>query len=125
MSDTLTVLNNGLVSVAFRILVSVPHRFSISVTDGILNPCQRMDIPVVLPVLPSEDSNSVLLAKLAVEFLPCDDDYYIVGPKAYWATNKERAFRKKITAELGQKGKCYCHWKSFFDMTFTMLIFRR
>lgn len=103
LMDTLAIINNGLITVAFRIMVSVPNLFTLRVTEGVLNPCQELTIPVLLRELPEPVTDTSLLAKFAIEFVQCDDEYYIVGPKEYWKNNKDKTFRKKIVAERGIK----------------------
>ena len=99
LRDSITVVNNGLITIAFRILVSIPNLFKLDITEGVLNPCQQVDLPVTLPSFPSGDSTDPVLAKIAIECLECDDEYYIQGPKAYWAANIGKSFRKKVVAE--------------------------
>jgi hypothetical protein len=109
LKDCITLHNSGLTSIAYRMLVSVPNLFVLNPGEGVLSPYQKATIAVILDSLPPVNANDPILAKIAVEFLACDDDdYYILGPKAYWKKNGDRAIRKKLVAERGApKGLCF------------------
>ena len=101
LKDTLMLHNTGSKPVCFRIRVSVPHIFVLKLTEGVLDPAQKLSIPVVLKSFPqnSVDDADAPLAKFAIEFLDCDDDYYIVGPKSFWKANASRAVRSSVQSK--------------------------
>ena len=71
--------------VVFRIQISTPSLFVLKMSDGVLDPGQKIKIPVVLKAFPSDFAGSELfLAKFSVQVLECEDDYYIMGSASFW-----------------------------------------
>ncbi len=101
LKDDIVIENTSQnVSVVFRIRVSVPNLFVLKTSEGVLDPGARLSIPVVLKSMPggsSSDENP--LAKFAVEFLECEDDYYIMGAKAFWKAKSDTVEVKKILSK--------------------------
>ena len=100
MKDTIR-LNNKSESklMAFRIRVSVTKLFILKITEGVLEPTQKLSIPVVLKSFPAIVNSNELLAKFAVEYIDCDDDYYMMGPKAFWKSHEASAQCQKILSK--------------------------
>jgi hypothetical protein len=96
----ISLSNDGSRAVAFRIRVSVPNVFIVKTSEGVLEPTQKLDVPVVLKTFPSElPTDDSPLAKFALEFLECDDEYYLSGAKAYWASHGANAVRKSVLSK--------------------------
>jgi hypothetical protein len=98
LMETLTLHNTSNESVAYRVRVSVPNLFVLQSSEGVLDPAQKLSVPVVLKAFPamSSDEEEVAIAKFAVECLECDDDYYIMGAKAFWKTHSDKAVRSAV-----------------------------
>lgn len=87
----------------YRVRTSVPNLFVLKSSEGVLEPSQRISVPVVLKYIPSlgdGESGDELLSKFAIEFLECRDDYYIMGSKAYWKTHASQLLCKKVESRV-------------------------
>ena len=100
--DTLLLHNSSNKPVAFRILVSVPNIFVLKTSNGVMDPAQKLSIPVVLKVFPSSIDSDQPLAKFAIELLECDDSYYIMGSKSFWKVNSTSAVRRTVLSKALQ-----------------------
>ena len=88
MQSILNIHNTGKLSVIYRIRVSESNMFVLKTPEGVVDPSQKLSIPVVLKSFPTGKIDpDVPLAKFAVEFLECNDEYYISGSKDYWKKN--------------------------------------
>lgn len=100
MRDTISLNNKSETKlVAFRVRVSVTKLFFLKITEGVLEPTQKLSIPVVLKSFPSVSNTNELLAKFAVEYIDCDEDYYMIGSKAFWKSHEASAQCKKILSK--------------------------
>jgi hypothetical protein len=98
--------------VAYRIRTSVPNLFVLQSSEGVLDPAQKLSIPVVLKAFPSGadgggDPDASPLAKFAIEFLECDDSYYTAGVKKFWKNIKGSQHCKKILSVAISKARLY------------------
>jgi hypothetical protein len=99
--DTITLNNTSSKHVAYRVRVSVPNLFVLQSSEGVLDPAQKLSIPVVLKAFPSGadgggDSDASPLAKFAIEFLECEEEYYTLGGKAYWRGHADGAVKRTV-----------------------------
>lgn len=82
---------------AYRVLVSAASMFVLKKSEGVLEPTQKLSVPVVLKNFPASGvSDDEPLAKFAVEFLECDENYYLIGAKAFWKMNEGSQHCKKV-----------------------------
>lgn len=102
LMDTIILQNSSNKPIAFRILVSVPNLFVLKTSDGVMDPAQKLSIPVILKKIPPSVDVDQPLAKFAVEFLECDDSYYIMGSKSYWKVNSANAVRRSVLSKALQ-----------------------
>lgn len=106
--DSITLNNTSTRQIAYRIKTSLQNLFAIKSAGGVLDPGQKMTIPVVLKSIPSGASASTdPLAKFSVEFLECEDEYYFLSSNEYWnkyssGVVKRIVISKLIDANIGQ-----------------------
>ncbi len=97
--DFLRLQNTGTIPRAFRIRVSVPNVLIIKPSEGILEPSQIIEVPVALKSIPAVTPDNPL-AKLSVEFAESDDDYYVMGSKAFWETNGKTVLKQTVVVNF-------------------------
>ena len=100
--DTIRLHNRGGHSVAYRIRVSVQNRFVLRPSEGVLDAGQSVSVSVILKGFPSpvDIPSDGILAKFAVEFLECDDSYYVMGVKSFWLTLGASCVTKKLLGRV-------------------------
>lgn len=98
VQDVIEVHNRGSYAVAYRIRSSVQGKFIIRPGDGVLEAGARTSVSVVLKSFPQsgEVPADGVLAKFAVDFLQCDDSFYVGGSRAFWSARGDSSVTRKI-----------------------------
>ena len=98
--DTILLNNTSDSPISYRIRVSAPNMFVLKTPEGVVDPSQKLSIPVVLKSFPTGKIDpDVPLAKFAVEFLECNDEYYISGSKDYWKEFSDKTIRRTVLSK--------------------------